>query len=349
VQHMLLTYAALERQGTLPNFLAGEGEGSRESSDAPLWFSLACTELAHRRGDALYALHADDGRTLRDVLASIAENFLRGTPTGIRVDPESGLVYSPSHFTWMDTNYPAGTPREGYPIELAAMFAVLCAELDRLELGRTGASYAELSARTRSALDRFYRSELGFFSDTLHCAAGVAACDAVADDHLRPNQLLAVSLGFIAGERARNAIRAAERHLLVPGAMRSLAPLQVRTPLPIRGAGGSLLNDPIHPYYGSYAGDEDTRRKPAYHNGTAWGWWLPTYAEALVRAYPGDAFALTAARAVLGSCARLLGEGCLGQLPEVMDGDAPHQERGCDAQAWSVTEVLRVWLLLAPL
>ena len=36
-------------------------------------------------------------------------------------------------------------------------------------------------------------------------------------------------------------------------------------------------------------------------------------------------------------------EGCSGQLPEVVDGDAPHQQRGCDAQAWSVSEALRVW------
>ena len=34
------------------------------------------------------------------------------------------------------------------------------------------------------------------------------------------------------------------------------------------------------------------------------------------------------------------------QLPEVMDGAAPHKPRGCDAQAWSVTEALRVLLLL---
>jgi starch synthase (maltosyl-transferring) len=42
----------------------------------------------------------------------------------------------------------------------------------------------------------------------------------------------------------------------------------------------------------------------------------------------------------------LLASGCLGQLPEILDGDAPHQPRGCDAQAWSVTEALRVWRMV---
>jgi glycogen debranching enzyme len=53
-----------------------------------------------------------------------------------------------------------------------------------------------------------------------------------------------------------------------------------------------------------------------------------------------------AARAYLAGTDRLLAEGCVGQLPEILDGDAPHTQRGCDAQAWSVTETLRVWTLL---
>ena len=38
--------------------------------------------------------------------------------------------------------------------------------------------------------------------------------------------------------------------------------------------------------------------------------------------------------------------GTAGQLPEILDGDAPHALRGCDAQAWGATEALRVWKLL---
>ncbi len=32
---------------------------------------------------------------------------------------------------------------------------------------------------------------------------------------------------------------------------------------------------------------------------------------------------------------------CLGQVSEISDGDAPHTPRGCVAQAWSVSELLR--------
>ena len=52
---------------------------------------------------------------------------------------------------------------------------------------------------------------------------------------------------------------------------------------------------------------------------------------------------LPAARAWLSSSIGLMNWHCVGQLPEIVDGDAPHSQRGCDAQAWGVSELLRVW------
>lgn len=342
---ILHTFAQFERGGTLPNFLVGEGAGSRESSDAPLWFALACDEYARARGDATLDEPVSEERTLADVLESIFAGYVRGTDAGVKVDEETGLVWSPPHFTWMDTNHPAGTPREGYPIELAVLFARLAELLHRLGRPATHGPYGEWAARVRASLSLFERGRSAFFADTLHAGPGVPPRSARPDDHLRPNQLFAVSLGLVEGERARRIVSAASRFLLVPGALRSLAPCGVQVPLPIF-RDGALLNDPSFPYRGRYEGDEDTRRKPAYHNGTAWPWLLPTFCEALVRSFPGDEGARAAARSILGSAARLLGEGTLGQLPEILDGDAPHVARGCDAQAWSVTETLRVALLL---
>lgn len=344
---VLRAFGNFERGGSLPNFLVGETAGSRESSDAPLWFALACDDLARVRGDGVLAERTEGGRTLTEVLHSIAMNYLEGTEMGVRVDAESALVWSPAHFTWMDTNHPAATPREGYPVELGVLFARLAALLHRLGRRPEQGTFAEISARSRASLSLYEHPGRGFLSDTLHAPAGVPARHARADDHLRPNQLFAVSLGLVEGPLAQAIVSTAARHLLVPGALRTLAPLGVEEPLPV-AIGNRSLNDPHFPYWGRYEGDEDTRRKPAYHNGTAWPWLLPTFSEALVRAWPGDALALHAARAILGSSAALLTRGTAGQLPEIVDGDAPHDPRGCDAQAWSVTETLRVALLLSP-
>ena len=39
-----------------------------------------------------------------------------------------------------------------------------------------------------------------------------------------------------------------------------------------------------------------------------------------------------------------LADAGLGHISEIFDGDAPHQPRGCIAQAWSVAEVLRAYI-----
>ena len=67
----------------------------------------------------------------------------------------------------------------------------------------------------------------------------VIARDATASDALRSNCLFAVSLGLVTGERAKRCVDAAQKYLVVPGALRSLAPLPVSVPLPIYGNGGS--------------------------------------------------------------------------------------------------------------
>jgi glycogen debranching enzyme len=117
----------------------------------------------------------------------------------------------------------------------------------------------------------------------------------------------------------------------------------VQVELPVRRH-GQLLNDPHNPYWGTYAGDEDTRRKPAYHNGTAWTWPFPLYSEALFRTYGAEA--VPPALALLRSSIPMMERGCLGHIAEILDGDAPHALRGCGAQAWGVSELLRVNKLL---
>lgn len=352
VRDILLTFARFEEKGTLPNIIHGEHIGNRDTTDAPLWFGVVCEELAEAqkrsssRNPDLYATFVDGRkRPLSEVLRSIALGYLHGTPNGIHVDQESGLVWSPSHFTWMDTNHPAGTPREGYPIEIQCLWIRLLRQLDRIAAKPEREAWSALAARATASLEKyFWLPDKGRFADVLRTGSKTPAARAEADDALRSNALFTVSLGLIQGERARQTVDAARRWLVVPGGLRSLAPLRVQLPLEICNQ-SHRLNDPHHPYFGRYEGDEDSRRKPAYHNGTAWTWTFPVFCEALMRAWDYSPESVAAAQAYLTTSHRLMNEGCLGQLPEVLDGDAPHAQRGCDAQAWGVTEALRVWAL----
>lgn len=300
---ILRAFAAFEENGTLPNIIYGTTAGNRDTTDAQLWFIRCVSEVLAANPE----LQLDD---LKKTCTSIVDHYIGGTPNGIHMDQASGLVWSPSHFTWMDTNYPACTPRVGYPVEIQALWISALEFLDR----------TTLASLARTSLEKYFRWEGHGYRDCLAAPNGEPAAEAMPEDTVRPNQLLLVTLGVV---NESEILRATEQ-LLVPGGIRSL--------------------NAEHPLYrGVYTGDEDTSRKPAYHNGTAWGWQFPLYAEALV--LTGGATNETALR-LLASSVENINTGCLCHISEIADGDAPHRQKGCTAQAWSASELLRVWLKL---
>ena len=342
VKQILLQCGRFEENGTLPNMIRGNDARDRDTSDAPLWFATVCADLT--KNDPDFPLTPCSGRTLGQAVAAIARGYMEGTPNGIRMDPDSGLIFSPTHFTWMDTNFPAGSPRRGYPIEIQALWHAALAYLARVDQNPRQ-NWADLAQTVaRSIVDLFHDPGRGFLSDCLHAPEFIPAKQARPDDALRPNQLFAVTLGAITDPEIQKQVVSACQTLIVPGAIRSLADRPLSMPLEILGADGRPLTDPHHPYQGVYAGDEDTQRKPAYHNGTAWTWVFPSFCEALYLAW-GEKSRETAL-AYLASGARLLETGAAGHLSEILDGDTPHTPKGCDAQAWGASEFVRVWKLL---
>ena len=297
---ILKAFAAFEDRGTLPNIIFGDSAGNRDTSDAPLWFVRCVQELG------------EEAESLRPVCESIVDGYIAGTPNGIRVDGKSGLVWSPPHFTWMDTNYPACTPRTGYPIEIQALWISALRFLGR----------DELADRALGSVKRLFRKDgdSAGYCDCLDAPGGEAAEFAAKDGAVRPNQLLLVSLGVLADPSAVKAVEG----LVVPGGIRSLE------------AGHGL-------YRGEYSGDENTSRKQAYHNGTVWTWQFPMFAEAMAEL---GLCTKETALDILASSVENLNSGCLCHVSEIADGDAPHAQKGCCAQAWGDSELLRVWLKL---
>lgn len=335
---IILNFATFEENGTIPNMINGTDVSNRDTADAPLWLIVAVADYVRRSGDAILKERCGS-RDLREVINSIVAHYISGTSNGIKMDPESKLIFTPPHYTWMDTNYPMGTPREGYPVEIQALWF---AALDFA--GVFSGEYRSLAGEVQANFIRLFRRADGMgLSDCLHCSPMVPAGKAVADNAIRPNQLLAVTLKLVTDKSMIYGIIESCESLLVPGAIRSLADAAVKPPQPVYWH-GVLLNNPGRPYQGRYAGPEDTSRKASYHNGTAWSWPFPAYVEALLLA--GGDGVKTLCRGYLNSAYIAMRSGVPGQLPEVMDGDAPHRWGGCGAQAWSVTEFFRVWSLL---
>jgi glycogen debranching enzyme len=128
----------------------------------------------------------------------------------------------------------------------------------------------------------------------------------------------------LAQERWEPVMRIARDRLLTPVGLRSLAP-----------------GDPD--YKSRYFGDLRAR-DAAYHQGTVWGWLVGPFVDAWLKVYPDD---IGGARRALEGFVAHLDDACIGSISEVFDAQSPFTPRGCIAQAWSVAEVLRVWVKLA--
>ena len=84
-------------------------------------------------------------------------------------------------------------------------------------------------------------------------------------------------------------------------------------------------------------------RDMAYHQGTVWTFPLGGYYLAYLKVHDYSEEAKETVKLQLEAIEPAMREGCIGQLPEVYDGENPVSSKGCFAQAWSVGEILRVW------
>jgi glycogen debranching enzyme len=72
---------------------------------------------------------------------------------------------------------------------------------------------------------------------------------------------------------------------------------------------------------------------------------LGPFIDAQLKLRPND---YASARRCLSGFVEHGSEACVGTISEIFDATAPFTPRGCIAQAWSVAEVLRCWVLTAP-
>ncbi|MGH2478986.1 MAG: amylo-alpha-1,6-glucosidase, partial [Ktedonobacteraceae bacterium] len=145
------------------------------------------------------------------------------------------------------------------------------------------------------------------------------------DAALRPNQLFAASLTrhLLTEPQTRSMLQQVTEHLLTPMGLRTLSP-----------------EDPN--YHQRFNGDP-VQRDNAYHQGTVWPWLIGPYIDVHLRIFHDCA----AIRSLLSGLTRHLREACVGTISEVAEPEAPFAPAGCFAQAWSVAELLRVWLAIS--
>lgn len=319
-KRILSAFAGSISQGMLPNRFPDEGETPEYNTvDATLWFFIATYK---------YFLYTGDTPFVRRILLPILEEIIqwhdRGTRYNIHVDADGLLTAGAPgvQLTWMDAKVGdwVVTPRQGKAVEVNALWynaLKIFAELSRT-FGNTRLhrAYGMRARRVKKRFNEiFWIEEKGYLYDYID-----REC---RDPAIRPNQLFAISLPFplLNRKKAASILGVVNNHLFTPVGLRSLSPA-----------------DPQ--YQPRYGGDQ-LSRDGAYHQGTVWSWLLGAYLSAHIWLY-GDRGRKTAQRVLNGMEAHLREAG-LGTLSEIFDGDPPHRPRGCIAQAWSVSELLRVY------
>ncbi|MFT7617902.1 MAG: putative glycogen debranching enzyme [Planctomycetota bacterium] len=299
------------RNGLLPNRLAeGEGECWFNSADAPLWY-LGCV--------ARYWNDSQPNEAMRAGVFEVLDAYLSGTEYDIKVDPADGLLSAgdiDTQLTWMDACHEGEcfTPRMGKCVELNALL------FDGLQLG-VRLAHGRKANGYQKAADRLRQSFRSTFIDE---TVGLKDCLSDSQATLRPNQLfaLASSSQLVDSDAAERALAIVESELLTPFGMRTL--------------------NTSHPdYKGQYRGGPKERDK-SYHQGTVWMWLMGPFIDALMNVRGHTTENRHRAEELVASCLTNLDDGCIGQLNEIFEGDAPHRACGSPAQAWSSCELLRV-------
>ena len=323
-EEILLTFARYIRHGIVPNMFPDDNMPPLYNTvDASLWYFYAVYQYLHYNPAA--EAEAFVKEQIFPHLKEIISAYEKGTDFSIYME-DDGLIHAGSgldQITWMDVRVGdwVATPRHGKPVEINALWynalrimESLCEKFDEdASAYRTRANQVKESFNAK------------FWDSSNQCLFDVVDGDE-PDDHIRPNQIYAVSLPFslLPEEQEKAVVALVEKELFVGCGLRSLAP--------------------DHPdYHGIYCGAL-AKRDAAYHQGTAWGFLLGGFFSAYMKVNHHSSSAVENAVHMLEPVRKHLSDsGCIGSISEIFDGDTPHNPRGCYAQAWSVGEVLRCY------
>lgn len=323
-EEILLTFARYIRHGIVPNMFPDDNMPPLYNTvDASLWYFYAVYQYLNYNPAAEAETFVKE--QIFPHLKEIVSAYEKGTDFSIYME-DDGLIHAGSgldQITWMDVRVGdwVATPRHGKPVEINALWYNALRIMESLceKFDEDASAYR---ARANQVKESFNAK---FWDSANQCLFDVVDGDE-PDDHIRPNQIYAVSLPFslLPEEQEKAVVALVEKELFVGCGLRSLAP--------------------DHPdYHGIYCGAL-AKRDAAYHQGTAWGFLLGGFFSAYMKVnHHSSSAAENAVRMLEPVRKHLTDSGCIGSISEIFDGDAPHNPRGCYAQAWSVGEVLRCY------
>ena len=307
--------------GLLTNI--GVGSSARyNSADASLWFFWALQEYVEFTGTAektwLY---------FKKEINHILDKYKEGTLYNIHMK-SSGLLYGGQKdvaLTWMDAvvdGVPV-TPRGGYAVELNALwYNAICFSLEMAKAAGDNkfiANWKNVPSSLKIAFKKmFWDEKKGYLADTCE--------EKIKDWSFRPNQVFATALKYSVCdlEMSRSILKKVKDKLLTPKGLRTLC-------------------EEDEKFIGIYNGNQKNRDH-SYHQGIVWPWLLGHFAQGYVNVFGYNALPLL--RQILSEFNSDLADYGVGSIGEIYDSKPPFAPKGTIAQAWSISELIRIKALI---
>ena len=332
-KEVLLTMIRDIKYGLVPNGYSGfDNRPLYNSVDSSLLLFEQIQKYINYTGDYEFIKEK-----VYDKLEKIIDNYIKG------IDVDNNNIYLDEDYlissgtentqnTWMDAKcYDiAATPRNGKAVEINSLWynaLMIMSDLtEKIGKKENIKKYITLAKKCKKTFNE------KFYNEKRKCLY-----DVIGDNKIRPNQLFALSLTYPviepSSEKAYNIINVVEKKLLNSYGLKSLA-----------------KGEPN--YIEIYEGDS-FKRDMSYHQGITWTWLLGLYYDSLknmIKSEKRKTYKCKLEEKLEGFVKKVTKtfekevsqRGCIGSIAEIYDSVKPYEPKGTIAQAWSVSEVLRI-------
>lgn len=289
-----------------------------------------------------YLEYTQDYTFVKNSLYKILKNIIESFQNGINVDDSNifmdkdGLISAgtpETQLTWMDAkvgNF-AVTPRNGKTVELNSLWynalKVVADLAERYNDEKTHDEYEKLAKKVKVSFNKKFYNEKNKCLD-----------DVIGSEEIRPNQLFALSTTYpvmiLSNEKAKETLKTVGKELYTKYGLATLS-----------------KKDPK--YIAVYEGD-GFRRDMSYHQGITWPWLAGLYIESYKTIIKNEKNKTEKKKLeeeyekiisnYKKSFAQAMKEGAIGTISELYNSKPPYLPKGAFAQAWSVSEVIKIML-----
>lgn len=332
-REILLTFTRDVKFGLVPNGYSGfDNRPLYNSADA----SLLLFEQVNK-----FLQYTKDYEFIRKNIYGHLKNIIENYKQGIDLDnnniyiDEDGLLCSGTETTqntWMDAkigNF-AVTPRNGKVVELNALWYNALKTLENLANKFEEKDVADKCRKTANKHQKIFEKQ--FYNKKRK-----SLYDVIGDSKIRPNQLFSISTTYPiikpSSEIGKAIFKTVTSKLLTKYGLRTLA----------KGEEG---------YVPKYEGDP-VKRDMSYHQGPAWVWLLGLYADSFKNIIDDEKDRLEKEKLKIEYekfiksvyttfKTEINNKDGIGSISELYDAQTPYKPGGTFAQAWSVSEILKI-------